>query len=165
MRVGTKEKLKAWGLEGSLALGAAIIFSSGAISPLTLMLGGLFLTLQAKANFPIYSFIKGIRDELDSDYIPDEGSDSEDEELDQAYEDEFGDEPIHEGIRAQLFETSIQYVEPENPVISFMRKLPGTSKLLGERKIVTREMPKLDTGEIARMEYGRTRSGFSFRGE
>lgn len=158
MKVPMIERLKAWGFEGSLSLGAAIVFSQGVISPLTLGLAGLFFALQAKADFPVYSFISSIRDELDHDYIPEE-SDSEDEELDQEYENEFGNAPILEGTRAEMFETSVTCAEP----VSFLRKLPGVNRLLGEPKVVTQQLPKLNTAEIANMPYGVSRSGKSFR--
>ncbi len=158
MKTKLAEKLKAWGFEGSLSLGAAILFSQGTISPLTLTLAGIFFTLQSKANFPVYSFISSIREDTDNDYEP-EGSDSEDEELDQEFEEEFGNEPINDGIRAQLFETTVNYQEP----VSFLRKIPGMNKLLGAPKEVTLQLPALNTGEIANMPYGNTRSGRNFR--
>jgi|GEM_PF-6392514 len=157
MRVSILERLKRWGFEGSLSLAAAIIFSQGVISPLSLGLAGLFFALQANANFPVYSLISSVKEDIDDDYQPDE-SDSEDESLDQDFEDELGNTPINDGIRAQLFETSVTtFAKP-----SGLHSIAGMTWLLRER-VVTYEQPKLNTHEIACMEYGSTRSGRSFR--
>lgn len=155
----SKEQLQSYFFDGAWSLGLASLITGGIISPLTVIISTGLFGMQAAGGFPVTKTLSAIRERvgnfLDPDYQPDEECDEIEEDYDSEEDHEFKDDaPIHDGIRAQLFDTQVKSYLPARGV----RKIPGMMWLLGE-EAVRYTMPTLNPIEIINMPYGKTRSG------
>ncbi len=162
----SKEQFQSYFFDGAWSFGLASVITGGMVSPLTLIISSGLFAMQAVGGFPVTKILSTVRehmaDFLDSDYQPNEAFDDTSEDHDFKYDDSLEDNdpindptaPIHEGIRAQLFETQVESYLPAKGI----RRVPGMTWLLGEQA-VRYTLPILNPVEIMNTSYGCTRSG------
>ncbi|MCS5712040.1 hypothetical protein [Candidatus Berkiella aquae] len=178
-----------WCIDGAWSLGLATLIT-GAVSPLTLLITGGFLTIQAAGDFPVARFCRTMAEKIyekdlplfDRTYTdqplttPDQSHKLFQEEMKLAkqrhnsrmkeFYTEMGgcsrkEKPFNDDLDSELTQNECVTFKPLHWGWSVF---PNVAKLLNiKEQEVTRKLAPVSKDEIEKMPYGSTRKGTSFK--
>ncbi|HRE33170.1 MAG TPA: hypothetical protein PLD88_14430 [Candidatus Berkiella sp.] len=178
-----------WCIEGAWSLGLATLIT-GSVSPLTLLITGGILTMQAAGNFPVAHFCRTIAEKIhekdlpffDKTYTvqslitPDQSHQSYLEEMKLAkqrhnarmktfYKEMGGcsrkEKPFHDDLDSELTQNECTTFKP---LYWGWSVFPNVAKLFNiQEQKVTRKLSPVSKEEIEKTPYGITRAGKSFK--